>query len=239
MNFCKNLNLLIVDDDRLAREELKTLLEDDFLNIYTAEDAIEGLEIIENYEIDIVITDINMPDMNGLEFAKALKSINPNLPVIIFSAHNNKEYLERARELNIDSYLLKPLDYDELMGAINRSAKGIFQNLYDCKNPIIEFLIDEIGDFVAIFRNGKFKCINLAFKNYLDTDIIENDLVEFLYTKEFEPLKNIHGKNWIFEIKSLNEVRIKPKHKEISEDIFSIKYQNFNGVVQFVIFTKI
>ncbi len=108
----RKFKLLFVEDE----EDLITIitntlskLEVDFL---TASNGEEALQIIqENDDISVVITDISMPVMDGISMIKELKKINKTIPVIVMSAHTEKEYINEVKALGVDEYLLKPFDF--------------------------------------------------------------------------------------------------------------------------------
>ncbi len=114
-NKLKDLRVLLVEDE----EELSTLLEDAigeyFYSFSTASNGVEGLEKFERIQPDIVITDINMPYMDGIEMAKKLRSTNPELPIIILSAFSDKDYLLNAIDVQVIKYFIKPFDPEELL----------------------------------------------------------------------------------------------------------------------------
>lgn len=108
----RKLKLLFVEDeDDLINIITDTLtkLQANFLTAQNGQDALKIVE--ENPDIDAVITDINMPIMNGLEMIKILKEKNPSIPVVIMSAHTEIEYIDKAKEFGVDNYLLKPFDF--------------------------------------------------------------------------------------------------------------------------------
>ncbi|MBT4029938.1 MAG: response regulator, partial [Campylobacteraceae bacterium] len=94
---------------------LKDAIGEYFYSFNVASNGIEGLKQFNNIQADIVITDINMPDMTGLEMSEKLRKDNPDLPIIILSAFSQKEYLLNAIDLSVTKYLIKPFDPDELL----------------------------------------------------------------------------------------------------------------------------
>lgn len=108
----RKLKLLFVEDE----DDLINIITDTLTklqaNFLTAKNGEEALSVLENNsDVDAVITDINMPIMNGLEMIKILKDKTPKLPIIIMSAHTETEYIEKAKELGVNNYLLKPFDF--------------------------------------------------------------------------------------------------------------------------------
>ena len=97
-------------------------------NFYLAENGQQGLEYFDKYKPDLVLSDVRMPKMNGLEMSKTIKEKDPNAPIIVMTAFDEKEYLLKALEIGIDGYILKPINYDILLRSILKSAKQLYQN---------------------------------------------------------------------------------------------------------------
>lgn len=120
------VNILIVDDHSLVREGIKQLLELDgeIKVIGEAGNGEEGIELIKNTNPDVVLLDINMPIMNGLQMLQKLKEENIEVKVLILTIHNEIEYLAKAVEIGINGYVLKDSDSDVLKKAIFTIYEG-------------------------------------------------------------------------------------------------------------------
>ncbi len=116
----KDLNLMIVEDEDKLRDGLQRALSGFFAKLITAKNGDEGLKKFKKYNPDLVVTDILMPIVDGLDMAKGIKEISPDTPVIVLSAYSEKERLLRAIDIGIDKYLIKPVDIDELLRIIER-----------------------------------------------------------------------------------------------------------------------
>lgn len=118
--------IVIVDDHSIVREGLKQLLEldGDVEVIGEASDGIECLSLLEKTVPQVLLLDINMPKMNGLEVLEKLKENNVNVKVVILTVHNEIEFLLKAVEIGIDGYLLKESDSAELKKAIFHVIEG-------------------------------------------------------------------------------------------------------------------
>ena len=116
------IRLLIVDDISSTRENLQKLLsfEDDIEVVGTAADGREGLEAAHRLQPDIVLTDVNMPVMDGIQLTETLASELPTSPVIIMSVQGERDYLRRAMQAGAREFLIKPFSHDELVAAIRR-----------------------------------------------------------------------------------------------------------------------
>ena len=118
--------VVIVDDHSMVREGLKQLLElnGDVEVIGEACDGVECLMLLEKVLPQVLLLDINMPKMNGLEVLEKLKEENINVKVIILTVHNEIEFLLKAVEIGIDGYLLKESVSSELKKAISHVVRG-------------------------------------------------------------------------------------------------------------------
>ena len=118
-------NLLIVDDEELIRQGLIArieYLEIDVDEIFEAENGKEALEMVDLHPIDIIITDIKMPDMNGIDMIQEIQKRKNGIQFVVLSGYAEFSYAETAIRLGVKAYLLKPLSNDKL--------KNTFQRLY-------------------------------------------------------------------------------------------------------------
>lgn len=115
--------ILIVDDERIEREGIRNLIRkcELELEIMMAENGEVALEIVRSQPIDIVITDIKMPFMDGLELSEKIQEERPDIELMIYSAFNEFEYARRAIRTNVSNYLLKPIQVPEFLAAIHRA----------------------------------------------------------------------------------------------------------------------
>jgi signal transduction histidine kinase/BarA-like signal transduction histidine kinase len=125
MQMSEGVNLLYVEDDIDTQEAVKSSFEHFSFNLFVASNGEEGLEVFKNNPIDLVITDLNMPIMCGLDMIDAIKKINDDIAVIVFSAHEKLEYFSRAIELGIDGFIAKPINYDHFFKTIHKAVKSI------------------------------------------------------------------------------------------------------------------
>lgn len=113
-----SLSLLYVEDEDFIRENAVLFLEDTFENIYEADNAFKALEIYHDKQPDIIITDISMPKMSGLELCEKIRKLDSKTPIIITTAHTKTEYLLKAVELHLVKYLVKPIEEEALAEAL-------------------------------------------------------------------------------------------------------------------------
>ncbi len=119
--YLKTLRLLYVEDSQNVRKSTLITLEEFFEDIIVAVDGVDGYEKFQHSNVDIVITDVNMPRLSGLQMAKKIKCINEDIPVLIFSAYNDPDFLLDAIKIGIDDYLIKPIDIDQFENVLYKS----------------------------------------------------------------------------------------------------------------------
>jgi len=110
----QNLTLLYVEDNKDAREMTSMILEDFFNKVIVAVDGEDGYNKFLNNKIDLVISDINMPKMNGLELCKKIRETDMKIPIIVLSAHSEDNFISESLKYGVSNYLLKPIDIDQL-----------------------------------------------------------------------------------------------------------------------------
>jgi len=125
----KDFTLLYVEDDQDAQEWMQMMLKDNFKEYYQAFNGQEGLELYKKHRPDIIITDINMPVLDGLEMAQEIKLKNKEQAIIVMSAFDDKETLLKAINIGIDYFTPKPVDMDILF----EKLENITQQLLDKK----------------------------------------------------------------------------------------------------------
>ena len=118
-NSLQCLKVLLVEDEENLAALLKSAIGDSFYSFTIAKDGEEGLIKFSQLMPDIVITDITMPKLNGLDMAKEIKKIDSTIPIIILSAYSQKEMLLNAIDVGVVKYFIKPFDPDELMSYIS------------------------------------------------------------------------------------------------------------------------
>ncbi|WP_127584905.1 response regulator [Paenibacillus koleovorans] len=119
------LKLIIVDDERATREKLIEGMDWSKLKIQVlgeAKDGIEGLELAKSHKPDLILMDVRMPKMNGIESATEILKLNPDCKIIFLSGYTDKEYLKSAIQLKAVDYIEKPIDLNELFTVLQKSA---------------------------------------------------------------------------------------------------------------------
>lgn len=122
----KNITVMISDDHALMREGLKQLLEleKDIEVVCQAKDGHETIEKVLNYQLDVLLLDINMPNLNGIDALRRIRDLGVDTKVIILTIHDDKEYLLETMKMGADGYVLKDSDANSLIKAIKDVKQG-------------------------------------------------------------------------------------------------------------------
>ena len=185
MEFQENIKVLFAEDDEVARENGIEFLENYFQEIISAPDAITASKLYEEHKPDIIITDIQMPKLNGLEFISNIRKKDKKVQVIVLSAYSHTEYLFKAIELGLVKYLVKPVndkEFEEALELCVDSIKNDSSNIiklsqdtfFDIYNKTLK-----VDDELIKLRTKELALLELLAKNknrYVTYSEIENTI---------------------------------------------------------------
>ena len=181
-NINKNIKILYVEDDEVARENGIEYLQNFFAQIYEASDAIKALQLYEKYQPDIIITDIQMPKLNGLEFVQRIRQKDKKTKIIIITAFCEKDYLLKAIELGLVKYLVKPVREKEFEEALLLCVNSLQNN----ESNIIK--LDENSYFDIFNKNLLIneEIIKLRTKEILFLELLIKNKNRYVSYQEIE-----------------------------------------------------
>ena len=154
--------ILVVDDNKHTRRLFKAVLENENYTVFTAENGIDALRVMDEEHIDLVVLDIMMPKMDGYEFTKILRENQNNLPILMVSAKQLPEDKKKGFLVGTDDYMTKPVDEDEMLlriKALLRRAKIVNERKIEIGQVILDY------DALTVSR-GK-EIIELPQKEFL------------------------------------------------------------------------
>ncbi len=184
-NYLNNLSILIVEDETDARRFLKQILFTKCNEVKDAEDGEKALEIYKQRDFDIVISDIRMPNVDGVSLAREILKINPKQFMIIVSAHSDSESIIELLNIGIEKFLLKPLYPLKLLKILKEIAKIIYSdNLIKKQKIELENINEELKN-----KNEKLKKVIRIF----ETKIKQSNLIKISTPacKSTEPVKKV------------------------------------------------
>lgn len=214
----KNLKVLIVEDEIDLANLIKSSIKELFFKVVIAKDGLEAIKKFDSFKPDIIISDIMMPNLNGLEMSKKIKEKSSETPIVILSAHSHKEMLLEAINLGISKYFIKPFDIEEFIEYLKELSKKIN------KNKSIKLKNDFVFDFnnLSLYQNDILVNLTKRERQFLAL-LIEN---KNSYVTTFDIKKTL----WKNEIVSDERLRTFIKRlraktsKELIENVSSQGY---------------
>ncbi|MCG3659903.1 PAS domain S-box protein [Aliarcobacter butzleri] len=242
--YLKKMTLLYVEDDDNTREELEYFLEKKVLKLIVAKNGQEGLELFKKHNPDLVITDIQMPVMDGIQMIKAIKEINPQVQTVIATTFSDVEYLFEAIKLNISNYLTKPLNLyalSETLYSISKNVflekenKEIFNTLKQYKDVVDERSIvsKATKEGIITYINEPFEKISGYKKEELlgkSHNIISHPNIDKNIFKDMWKRIKVEKKSWHGRIKNISK-----EGKEYFVDLIVKPILDTNGdILEFI-----
>ena len=181
LNLLKTLKILIVEDEKRIAQLLKDAISDYFFSVVIAKDGIEGLKKFKTFKPDIIITDIMMPLSDGLDMTIKIKELDSFIPIIILSAHSDKEKLLKAIDVGISKYFIKPFDPEEVIEHINKIAPSLHKQ----KQVLLKdnFIFD--NNTMSLYKDNSLITLTKREKEFLFLLIKnKNTIVNNQYIKE-------------------------------------------------------
>ena len=169
------LTLLYVEDNDGLREKALNVLKKLFTNIISASDGEEGYRLFKEHHPQIVISDISMPKLDGLQMIKQIKQTQPSTKFIITSAYDDKEYLFQAIEAGVFHYMKKPIKIDQLASTLMKCINTI--NLEDNSsvfNTYMDDMINHQTDMSALMSNNDPLFVNQMFLDFFNVESIDD-----------------------------------------------------------------
>ena len=217
----KDITILFAEDEKRLAKLIESAIEsyfDSFIMVSNGEEAIKKYHKIKP---DIIITDIMMPKMNGLELAKEIKSIDEDIPIIILSAYSHTDMLLEAIEIGVKKYFIKPFNPDELLQylttLIPKVRKNKIEDLidnfhFDIKN---KKLYQNETEILLTKREGDFFSILIEKKDYG----VNNEIIKFILWRD----KDVPNDRLRTFIKRLREKTSKRLIENISSQGYRVK----------------
>lgn len=185
--------VLIVDDEKLIRLGVKTMIErksEDHYEIFLASNGLEALEIVSKEKIDIIITDIRMPEMDGIDFINKLQKFDTKPAIMILSGYDDFNYAVQAMKCGAHNYLLKPVKREELYESLDKIEKALKISEIAENSRLLDSV--QMDDYIAAELKNIFLSINISeaevesIGKKLKLDILNGEYYLGLMIKEEE-----------------------------------------------------
>lgn len=167
------LTLLYVEDNDGLREKALKLLKKLFVNVISASDGQEGYDLFKQHRPQIVITDIRMPKLDGMEMIKQIRQLDPFTKFILISGFDDRDYLLQAIDLGIFHYIKKPVKIDELTETLIKCIDSItVDENSSLFNSYMEDMLNFQSDLLALMSRGKLLFVNQMFLDFFNSENI-------------------------------------------------------------------
>ncbi|NMB60771.1 MAG: response regulator transcription factor [Chloroflexi bacterium] len=176
------IKVLIVDDQQLVRDGIKALLEikDDFSIVGTAADGQQALEQLQKTPADVVLMDIRMPGLGGIDATRQIRQSNKDIRIIMLTTFNNDDYIVKAIKAGANGYLLKDIPKDDLAEAIRLAFRGVSQFSSDTIGMLVErnLLRDNNGssepdEELDLLNEKEYEILCMIAEGYSNREIAE------------------------------------------------------------------
>jgi len=163
--------ILIIEDDVILRENTSDFLREEGFEVITAGDGLEGIQMAMKHLPDLILCDINMPNMNGYDFYKTIQQVGSTstIPLIFLTALSDKEDIRAGMQLGADDYITKPFDFNDLLRAIN-TRLGKLEKILLKNDEKFYALIDNPVTGTYIYQPNKFIYFNEALAGIFGFD---------------------------------------------------------------------
>ncbi len=178
----EKIKVLIVDDQQLVRDGIKALLEikDDFNIVGTASDGQQALDILQKIPVDVVLMDIRMPGLGGIDATYQIRQFNKDIRIIMLTTFNNDDYIVKAIKAGANGYLLKDIPKDDLAEAIRLAYRGVSQFSSDTIGMLVErnLLRDTEGspepeEEISLLNEKEYEILCMIAEGYSNREIAE------------------------------------------------------------------
>lgn len=141
-NYGKELQILYVEDNEAARIATLSILKKYFSKIDVCVDGLDGLRSFQNNKYDVIITDLDMPNMDGLQMISEIRHMDKDIYIVIFSTYNDTEYFIESINLGVDGYILKPFNIKQFFQMAIKMMEHFISNQTTCVDHNIITLFD-------------------------------------------------------------------------------------------------
>lgn len=247
----QNIKVLYVEDEIEVRNFTAKTIQAIVKNLVVAENGLDGVEKFkENPDIDLIVTDINMPKLGGLEMCEAIQQINPNIPIVITSAHNDPDFLKKAIDIGVDAYAMKPVDLYQLLDCMIKAMEPIFlrrqleQLNLSLESKVeegikkIKLILDAQDNMVMVTNGITISHVNKRFLDFFQKNSLEEYLQnnQCIYTSFKKENNFFHQdmvnpeESWIESIQKLPEIQrvVKLPNLEGEDRVFTVKIHEYD-----------
>lgn len=226
------LSVLYVEDDIKIREEVGEFLKNFFHTVEIANDGQEGLEKFRDGDFSLVVTDIKMPRLNGLEMAKQIKKLKNETKIIVTSAYDEKKLLMNAIENSIDHYIVKPIEFSDFIVYLFKTVSLInLEKKVGTFHRHMQAVLNYQDNMIMTIKEGKVTSMNKKFLAFFQLDSLKEmyekkiNLADYV-VREVGFYSPKDATEWVREIQKLGDASLMVKlidKRNQRHEVFSLK----------------
>jgi DNA-binding response OmpR family regulator len=245
------VTLLIVEDDENTLNSLQAILKKYLKDVYIAKDGQDGLKLFKEKRPDIVLSDINMPNIRGTDMCSKIKEIEIETQVVFMTAHKESDILLDAIEAGADSVVIKPIELKKLLATLTKSAKVSAAHKYAMQtHKLVQHILDVQDNIVVLTDGVNISSANHRFLEFFGYESLKDFKLKHKCVSDFfiQEDNYIHRKvnvNWVREVYNssyISKVKMLDKeHNRVDEYIVKVApFSNSESNEKFVVsFTDI
>ncbi len=214
----KSFKILLVEDEEKIRKHLAKSLLYFVDEVVECSDGKDALSKLENFTPDIIITDIEMPVMNGIDFIKNVRIDNKNVLIVVLTAFDTPEYLRKLIDMHLEHYVIKPVDFEKLISILHNCEKQLSMTKTVVKELPGGFIYDE--NQKKVFLNDE--PIHLTKKEILFIELLIKNNSRVVRYEEFE--------NYVWEDSVMTDNALKSLVRNLRKKLSINLVENLSGI---------
>ena len=217
-NKLKDFKVLFIDDEVKIREHIANSLRYLVSEVSEASNGIEGIAVLKEFNPDIIITDLEMPEMNGIEFIKEVRKTDKNICIIVLTAYTNTEYLLELIDMHIEHYIVKPMNFEKLLDVLQKCEKIVSEQKNIQHLLPLEYSYDE-NKKILTYKN---ELIKLTKKEIL--------FLELLFKNSFRIVSYDEINSYVWEESVMTDSSIRSLVKNLRKKLPLNLIENLSGI---------
>lgn len=188
--FLSSISVLLVEDEPQVLQSMQNILSRRVGEVYTASNGQEGIDVYREKKPDVIISDVQLPDMDGLDMSKIIREeLNAEVPIIIVSAHGKEDYFLKAIDVGVSKYMKKPVDKHEMEKVLIETATILFNHKrIEQLNLKIYDVLDLLKSMVILTDGEMIRYANKAFLEFTSFETFQDFSNRFSYVEDLNHL---------------------------------------------------
>ncbi len=242
----QDVKVLYVEEEKFSREKLLRVLNRRFVNVHVAIDGVEGFQLYQRYQPDLIICDIKMNETSGLEMIKEIRALNDQVQVIVTTAYDDHDFIIQSTASIVNHIILKPIDLEQLLQAIQKSVYQMkLEKELAKQKKLTRAILDFQDNLIFVIENDELIEFNQAFSNFtgiskIQTHLHKSKLLTSYFVEDANYFYPKDKNRWFEEILETekNSAKVHWKNTNSRDVIFYIKTEVIPDTNQYLFVCK-